>query len=176
MKVSSRVTPELEDVASQVGDFIEYWGFKKIHGRIWVHLFLTQKPLNAGELISRLKVSKALISMSLSELVDYDVIFCEGKCPSGTSLYRANPDVTSVITNILRVRERRMLGRIAAATKLLCEVKGQNKECQDLDSQRVKALSEMVKSAEANLDGILQFSEVAFDVWSEFSQCSQEKP
>jgi DNA-binding transcriptional regulator GbsR (MarR family) len=176
MNAPTRIPPELEDVASQVGDFIEYWGFKKIHGRIWVHLFLAQKPLNAGELICRLKVSKALISMSLAELIEYEVIFCEGKCSSGTVLYRANADVTSVITNILRLRERRMLARISAAMKLLCEVKNQNKECHYLDSERVKTLAGMIRSAEDNLDGILQFGSVAFDVWSEFSKCPQEEP
>lgn len=55
--------PELEDLANEVGDFICYWGFKKIHGRLWTHIYLARVPLDAGQLMQRLKVSKALISL-----------------------------------------------------------------------------------------------------------------
>lgn len=114
-----RIPPELEDVVNQIGEFTQHWGFKNVHGRIWVHLFLTSEPLDAADLIERLKISKALVSMSINDLIDYDVIQANGKSSRGSTLYRANPDVISVIENVLRKRERHMLSRISTATRLL---------------------------------------------------------
>lgn len=107
-----RVPPEMEDVASQIGEFIEYWGFKNVHGRIWTHLFLAETPLDASDIVERLCISKALVSMSISDLLEYEVIQFAGKSERSTVLYKANPNVTSVIVNVLRKRERRMLSRI----------------------------------------------------------------
>ena len=33
------------EVCDSIGDFIEYWGFKAIHGRVWALLALSTDPL-----------------------------------------------------------------------------------------------------------------------------------
>jgi two-component system phosphate regulon sensor histidine kinase PhoR len=43
----------LHSLSEQIGDFIQYWGFKKIHGMIWTHLYLSSTPLSAHELIQK---------------------------------------------------------------------------------------------------------------------------
>ncbi len=97
--------PELEDLADQIGEFIHYWGFKRIHGRIWTHIYLAAKPLDAADLVRQMKISKALVSISLRELIDFEVIEEVGKSSRGTHLYRANPDILKVILSVLRQRE-----------------------------------------------------------------------
>jgi DNA-binding transcriptional regulator GbsR (MarR family) len=57
--------PELKQLELSVAQFMQYWGFKKIHGRIWTHLFTSQKPLDSITLMSRLKVSKGLMSLAI---------------------------------------------------------------------------------------------------------------
>lgn len=64
----------IETLAEQVGSFIQYWGFKKIHGQIWTHVWLAKNPIDATTLVLRLEVSKALISLAIKDLVHYDVI------------------------------------------------------------------------------------------------------
>lgn len=161
-----KVSPELEDVVAQIGEFIEYWGFKNVHGRIWAHLYLSASPLDAGDLIERLGISKALVSMSISDLMEYDVVQTAGKSPRGTVTYEANPNVTSVVTGVLRKRERRMLSHIAAATKVLRK----HKDAGALDPERVQLLHEMVASAEESLDAILQLGDVDFKDWKRFDE------
>jgi DNA-binding transcriptional regulator GbsR (MarR family) len=156
------VPPELEDVANQVGGFIEYWGFKNVHGRIWTHLYLSPHPLDAGHLMERLSISKALTSISLSELLQYDVIQVSGKGERGTVLYKANSDVMSVITNVLRARERRMLCRLSGAARTLRDLPDGGKNSVPLEKERVQLLIEMIKQAESCLDGLLQMTEVDF--------------
>jgi DNA-binding transcriptional regulator GbsR (MarR family) len=173
----TRVPPELEDIATQVGEFIEYWGFKNVHGRIWTHLFLSDEPLDAGELIERLGISKALVSMSISDLLDHEVIQVAGKGPRSTVTYRANPDITTVISNILRKRERRMLGRISSAARLLKDLPEGDRGSVKLSCARLQMLNKMVHSAEGTLDAILQLSNVSFEDWSEFNdQGKKQRP
>ena len=171
-----RIPPELEDVVNQIGEFIQYWGFKNVHGRIWVHLFLTSEPLTASDLIERLKISKALVSMSINDLIDYDVIQTVGKSSRGSTLYRANPDVISVIENVLRKRERRMLSRISAATRLLKKLPDSMIKQNLLQIERIHSLSDMVETAEQSLDGILELGAVDFKTWQPFEICPTSHP
>ena len=166
-----RVPPELSDVADQVGAFMEYWGFKTIHGRIWTHIFLSHEPLDAGSLIRRLDVSKALMSMSLAELLDHDVIQIAGKSEHGTTTYSANPDITHTITAVLRKRERRMLNRVSSAAKSLpLSTEGEVR----LSPERVQSLQSMIETAEQTLECLLSLKNFDFAQWSDFTQCESD--
>lgn len=171
---SARVPPELEDVANQIGDFIEYWGFKNVHGRLWAHLYVSPTPLDASQLMERLKISKALVSMSLSDLLEYEVVQIAGKSERSTVTYRINPHITTVITNVLRKRERRLLCRIAAAARLLKDLPTDDNRTIPLAAERTQSLYEMVRSAEAVLDGMLSMQEVDFSVWSKLEKAKLE--
>jgi DNA-binding transcriptional regulator GbsR (MarR family) len=152
---SKKIPPELDELAEQVGTFIEYWGFKKVHGKIWANLFLSSEPLDAGELRSRLKVSKALISMSLSELISYDVVLELGKGPNNTLVYGANPDCTRVIVNVLRGRERRILSRVQASFRTMRDLSSADRETAPLDPKRIRMMGEMIQTASKFLDDVI---------------------
>lgn len=161
------VPTELEEVANQVGEFIEYWGFKNVHGRIWAHIYVAARPLDAGDLVELLGISKALVSMSLSDLMDYDVIQIAGKSERGTVIYQSNPNVVSVVMGVLRKRERKLLSRIAGATKLLKDSKTGPME---LNRERLNSLHDLVLTAEESLDTILHLGEVSFEDFEKFDE------
>lgn len=169
-------SPELEDVVTQIGDFIEYWGFKNVHGRIWAHLFLAGCPLDSNELIVRLGISKALVSMSISDLMDYNVIRASGKSERGTTVYDCNPDLSSVIANVLRKRERRLLARLSAATRTLSSMPREMDGKCGVRHDRVEKLDNMVRTAESTLDGLLMFRDVSFAPWAGFHSESSDGP
>lgn len=152
--------PELETLAEHVGHFIEYWGFKKIHGRIWTFLYVSKEPMDATELRMRLKVSKALISMSLSDLVEYEVIEDLGKGPRGTTVFRANPNVSQVIIGVLRKRERKMIGQVVTAQRLMQSIPAAEQEGVGIDSKRIETLGEMIETARAGLEFLIQMGPI----------------
>lgn len=147
--------PELDDLAEQIGDFIQYWGFKRVHGKIWTHLILSERPLDAADLIERLKISKALVSMSLKDLLSYNVILVAGKSQAGTVLYTANPDVSGVILNVLRQRERRMMARLSAAVQLLKNLPAKEHKRHALDREKLNELGKLIQNASRALDTFL---------------------
>jgi DNA-binding transcriptional regulator GbsR (MarR family) len=161
-QVEKTIPKELYDLADRVGDFIHNWGFKRVHGRIWTHLALAKSPLDAGELIRRLGVSKALVSMSLSDLLAYDVILETGKSTKGTTLYKVNPDVMAVITNVVRQREKRLVSRISETHEALKNVQAELLKVADIDPRGMKSMGTLVMGASTAIEMFL--SKCSFDM------------
>ncbi len=157
--------PELEDLAEQIGEFIHYWGFKRVHGRIWTHLYLAKRPLDAADLVRQMKISKALVSISLRELLDYEVIEEVGKSPKGTQLYRTNPDILKVILSVLRQREKRIIARIQAAQISLERTSPSDRELHGMSEESLKMLGELISRASIGLESFIAFKQVDFSEW-----------
>lgn len=173
-KAVLEIPPELEEMAERVGEFIQYWGFKKIHGKIWTHLYLSEKPLDAQDLIKRLGVSKALMSFSLNDLQEYQVILEAGKSDRNTQLFVANPDVLAVILNVLRRREKRMLAQIYSSYKMLSEIESREKQSIHICEDRLAALGNMINQAQTTLSGVISLEELQMGLWKDLFSESEE--
>ncbi len=104
------VTPLERSVArvcDEAGRFIEYWGFKAIHGRIWTLLALHRRPLSQSEISQLLGVSRSLVSGAVSELVGYGLAKSVGSHRNAP--YEAVMDVWPTISDVLRSREWMLL-------------------------------------------------------------------
>ena len=150
--------PELDELAEQLGAFMEFWGFKKIHGQIWCHLFLSRSPLDAGQLMARLNISKALVSISLRELIDFHVVQeCE-RSERATKTYSAKADLTEPILEVIRRRERMMVARLSSAYHLLANLSEEEKLRIGLDPRKLTLLGTVIKLAEKSLDALVNRS------------------
>jgi DNA-binding transcriptional regulator GbsR (MarR family) len=159
--------PEMQKLAEQVGEFIHYWGFKRIHGKIWTHLFLAKQPLDAADLVREMKISKALVSISLRELLDFEVVFEAGKSERGTNLYRTNPDILAVILKVLREREKKMLHEVRNAFEQLSASPHDQKEKAGISPNRITQLSTLIQNAETSLESLIALKSVDFGPWRE---------
>lgn len=148
----TKVPPELKELSCQIGQFIEYWGFKKIHGQIWTHIFLASEPLDATTLAKRLNVSKALISLAIKDLLDYKVIEITGAGPRRKVLFRSNPNLIEVIVSVLRMRERKMLSEIMSSYKNLKKMTPDDLNTLKLDNEKTEELGHMIEMAISTLD------------------------
>ncbi len=152
----------LEELAEHVGTFIEFWGFKRVHGRLWTFLLLADRPLDASDLIQRLRVSKALVSMTLADLLAHRVIEEAGKSERSTQLYRPNPDLVDVIANVLKHRERRMVARILMSFRALRALGDDELEAAGVDPQRLKTFGRLVEGTSKALESFV--SGLRFDL------------
>ena len=98
-----RVAARIKRVCEAVGDFIEYWGFKAIHGRIWTLLALRADPMSQVEIAEFLGVSRSLVSGAVSELVARGLI--KAKSDHRNAPYEALVDIWPTIADVLRDRE-----------------------------------------------------------------------
>ena len=79
--------PSVQKLSLSIGNFIRYWGFRRIHGAIWTQVFLSKTPLSCTDLTERLGLSKALISPALEELCHYHLIQVVASPNDKTKLY-----------------------------------------------------------------------------------------
>jgi len=105
--VNDRLTRRVLRVGEAVGSFIEYWGFKSIHGRVWVLLALHKEPLAQTEIAQILAVSRSLISGSVADLVSHGLLRPVGDHRNAP--YEAVIDFWPTIADILRGREWMLL-------------------------------------------------------------------
>lgn len=98
-----RLTRHMVRVGDAVGAFIEYWGFKAIHGRVWTLLLLRAQPTPQTEIARALGVSRSLISGAVSELMDHGLVRPVGEHRNAP--YEAVIDVWPTISDVLRSRE-----------------------------------------------------------------------
>lgn len=137
-------------VVKKIGEFIQYWGFKRIHGEIWAQIFLSSVPLDATRLAARLKVSKGLMSLAIKDLLKYQVIRPCSKGPKRTVYFEHNPEIMKIIVHVLQNREKVLLDQISEACQKL-QSSGLKSEG-NLNPLRAKELEEMVESAKSFLE------------------------
>jgi DNA-binding transcriptional regulator GbsR (MarR family) len=154
-RMKNKKCPEMDNLGELVGEFIQYWGFKSIHGKIWLHLFLSQTPLDAKDLMAKLNISKALVSISLRDLLLYDVILEDKLSSEGTRTYVANSDIKSVVEQVLRGREKVMMGKIKGAFQNLKQVSPQDIYEQDIQPKRLKELEKLISKGDKMLNTVM---------------------
>ena len=164
------IPTELDDLANEVGEFIRYWGFKKIHGRIWTHIYLSAQPVDAGYLTRKLKVSKALISLSLNELLKYQVITEVGKSSRGTTTYISNPNLLDVILSVLRNRESKMLSRARESFDKLSTKGVQELQSGQINQEKLESIGRMIQQAQNGLSSLLELATLDMAIWQDINE------
>lgn len=95
----------LNEVADAVGSLMEFWGFKRVMGRIWALLYLRGEPLVAAELCDQLAISTGAASMALAELEHWAVVRRSRKPGDRREFFEAETDIWKMISRVLRERE-----------------------------------------------------------------------
>jgi len=144
----------LRDVAQGVGNFIRYWGFRRIHGQIWAMLYLSNKPLSGAELVDILGVSKALVSPGLKELEREGLIIEIQSENAKVKRYSAVEDVGEVIRQVISRRESKMINDTQNAFLKLNQES--NDDIKDfLNPNRANSVGRMLETAQLGIDFIL---------------------
>jgi len=152
--------PELDDLANHIGQFMRYWGFKSSYGAIWTHIYLAKEPVSTTYLIEKLQISKALVSLSLKELLLYELIEVSHKGSGGVQYYKAVEDVVSAIKKVIREREKRLISRIGSCASSLLDLSEEELSESNVDPLKVKSLSKMTSFADNLLKMILKLSDL----------------
>jgi DNA-binding transcriptional regulator GbsR (MarR family) len=140
-------------LAGHVGDFIRYWGFRRIHGEIWALVYLSEAPLSGAEIVGRLRVSKALVSPALKELEDEGLIERVPSENSKVKRYAAVDDVEKVIKGVLKRREKPMLEKILKSYSALPKA---SLAKVGYRPDRIEAMGAMIQMAQMGLQMLLE--------------------
>ena len=149
------VPKEIHKLADQVGQFIQYWGFKKIHGQVWTHVWLAKTPIDATTLAKRLNVSKALISLAIKDLLQYDVIKITSQGDRRKILLIPNHDLHTVITTVLKNRESIMIAEVVKSQAAVDDLEQSTKDSINLDQTQLEQMKMITAMAEMALQTLI---------------------
>ncbi|MFN3696798.1 MAG: hypothetical protein ACK4VO_05090 [Pseudobdellovibrio sp.] len=152
---NNEVPLELQNLADLVGQFIQYWGFKKIHGEIWTHIWLAKSPIDATTLVKRLNVSKALVSLAIKDLLQYDVIKTSTEGDRRKILLLPNKDVQTVIINVLKARESKLMNEIIDSQTNLEKSSVSFANQYEIDVNQLESMKTMTVMAQLALDTLI---------------------
>ena len=142
-----------------LGQLLDYFGFSKVMGQIYGALLLSDKPLCLDDLVERLDISKANVSMNMRSLENLGMV--RQVWIKGTSgrrkFYEAETDFWQIITNIIKGREMRDVGR--ALDVMNDNVNLLNARMDKLDADDQQLASHYVARIE-ELRGLFQFAQV----------------
>lgn len=151
---------QLKKLSVSIGEFIRYWGFRKIHGEIWAVVYLSAKPMSGIEICKILKVSKALVSPALKELYIEGLIIQTKSENSKTKRYVAEIDVTKIVHGVLKRREIPMIEKIQ---KNYNELSSQSENNETVNEERLQKMGSMIQMAQMGLMTLLSFNEIAVE-------------
>ncbi|MEZ4273166.1 MAG: MarR family transcriptional regulator [Myxococcota bacterium] len=139
-------------VCDAVGAFIEYWGFKAIHGRIWTLLALRDGPMTQIEIAQTLKVSRSLVSGSIAELLQLSLVRATEEHRNAP--YEAVVDIWSTVSDVLRGREWMLVESARLALEGALEevhMAAQSGQSSRYNAERLRMLLNMTEVAQALL-------------------------
>jgi DNA-binding transcriptional regulator GbsR (MarR family) len=143
----------LQKLAAGIGQFIRYWGFRKIHGEIWAVVYLHKVPMSGIEIGKLLKVSKALVSPAIKELEEEGLIRQTKSENSKTKRYEAEEDVSKIIHGVLRRREKPMIDKIQQSHLQLSQ---KNSKIESINIERLESMGQMIQMAQFGLGRLLE--------------------
>lgn len=96
-----------------LSQLLDYFGFSKVMGQLYGVLLLHSAPLSLDDLMERLDISKASVSMNMRTLEHLGMVrqvWVRGKT-GRRKYYEAETDFIQIVTNILNGREMRDVDR-----------------------------------------------------------------
>jgi DNA-binding transcriptional regulator GbsR (MarR family) len=96
-----------------LGQLADYFGFSKVMGQLYATLLMSQGPLSLDDMMERLGISKASVSMNMRQLEHMGVVR-QAWVRGGSGrrkYYEAETDFWQIITNLLTGREMRDVER-----------------------------------------------------------------
>jgi DNA-binding transcriptional regulator GbsR (MarR family) len=146
-------------LARSVGGVIEYWGFKSLHGQVWALIYLSEKPITTAQIIERLQMSKASISLVINDLMRLKLINLAQTHEFGAQSYVACDDIASVVLKVLRERELMLLRDCAANCSALAQQSETQMATSNVSKERVAQMSQMIETASQFLQSLVAVSE-----------------
>lgn len=144
-------TDNKEQFISEWGKLCMNWGVKRAMGQIHGALLISERALNAEELMSRLAMSRGNINMNLRELIDWGLVHKVLVKGERKEFFEAEKDFWKVFQLIIGRRKKKELDPMI---KLLEQSASVEAKCPESDEfcKVIKELDHFSKKAEKILD------------------------
>lgn len=96
--------------------FFKTFGFKRVHGRVWGLLVLSEQPLSSKEISEQLEIAQGTTSTALGELTEWGAIRSEFDSHRRCHLHSPVGNALSIVATVFRRREQVAFQQFKQAT------------------------------------------------------------
>lgn len=89
------------------GEMGSRWGINRTVGQIYALLFLSEDPLCADDIVTRLGVSRSNVSMSLKELQSWNLVRLRHKPEDRRDFFTTPEDMWEIVRTLVAERKKR---------------------------------------------------------------------
>jgi DNA-binding transcriptional regulator GbsR (MarR family) len=154
-----------ESMLEGLSQLSDYFGFSKVMGQLYGALLLNKDALSLDDLMERLNISKASVSMNLRTLEHLGMVrqvWLHGR-GGRRKYYEAETDFLQIISNILKSREMRDLERalhimqenIERLNRSLDDMSEGEKQLASVYIERISHMQTMFRFAQTLIASIL---------------------
>jgi len=102
-----QVTPFKQRFILHFGEMGSRWGINRTVGQIYALLFVSDRPLNADDIVAALGLSRSNVSMSLKELLSWRLVHAQHLPDDRREYYTAPDDVWEIFHVLVEERRKR---------------------------------------------------------------------
>ena len=157
--MTERLDTAVMRVADAVGALMEAWGFKRNMGRLWVVLYLENRPLSAAEIGERLSLSSGAVSMLVNEMEEWGALKKAWVPGERREYFEPETSIWKMVSRVFRERE---LGWIQTAHEAFEVARRELDDAAETDArskliaERVIGLTELARVGAQLMQAILQ--------------------
>ena len=148
-----------------LGQLADYFGFSKVMGQLYGALLLSPEPLSLDDLMEKLDISKASVSMNLRTLEHMGMVRQVWVRGGGgrRKYYEAETDFWQIISNILSGREMRDVDRalsvmehdVERLSKGMSQMSSEDQNLAQLYLDRIAQIQSLFRFAQLIITSIL---------------------
>ena len=101
------MTPIVQDFVQHFGEMGSRWGINRTVGQVYALLFVSERPLNAEDLVAELSISRSNVSMALKELRNWRLLETVYVAGERSEHFSAPEDVWKIFQTLAEERRRR---------------------------------------------------------------------
>ena len=134
-----KLSPLVQSFVFHFGEMGSRWGINRTVGQIYALIYLSEKPLNADQLVEALGFSRSNIAMGIKELVSMNLVMLRHIPSDRKDYYTTHEDIWEIVRNLVEERKKR---EIDPTLSMLRSVLLQEQQSGD-DSYALQKMSDM---------------------------------
>lgn len=102
-----KLSPLVQTFVLHFGEMGSRWGINRTVGQIYALIYLSDKPLNADQLVEALGFSRSNIAMGIKELVSMKLVMLRHIPDDRKDYYVTHEDIWEIVRNLVEERKKR---------------------------------------------------------------------
>ncbi len=102
-----QLSPLIQTFVFHFGEMGSRWGINRTVGQIYALIYLSEKPLNADQLVEALGFSRSNIAMGIKELVSMNLVMLRHIPQDRKDYYITYDDIWEIVRNLVEERKKK---------------------------------------------------------------------